>query len=57
VTSYSGLQQHGQSAAQDLLPRLDVDAAGVGEVAVEAAADAAPVPARRIAGDVPAQPV
>ncbi|MGX2009820.1 hypothetical protein ACWIVX_08150, partial [Enterobacter asburiae] len=27
VTSYSGLQQHGQSAAQDLLPRLDVDAA------------------------------
>ena len=28
VTSYSGLQQHGQSTALDLLPRLDVDAAG-----------------------------
>jgi exodeoxyribonuclease V beta subunit len=27
VTSYSGLQQHGQSIAQDLMP-LDVDAAG-----------------------------
>ncbi|OMP94870.1 exodeoxyribonuclease V subunit beta [Raoultella terrigena] len=35
VTSYSGLQQHGHSPAQDLLPRLDVDAAGVGEVAEE----------------------
>ncbi|HBR1000505.1 TPA: exodeoxyribonuclease V subunit beta [Klebsiella quasipneumoniae] len=32
VTSYSGLQQHGFSGGQDLLPRLDVDAAGVGEV-------------------------
>ena len=29
VTSYSGLQQHGFSGGQDLLPRLDVDAAGV----------------------------
>ncbi|KAA8997615.1 exodeoxyribonuclease V subunit beta [Affinibrenneria salicis] len=28
VTSYSGLQQHGTSAAQELLPRLDIDAAG-----------------------------
>lgn len=28
VTSYSGLQQHGQAMALDLLPRLDVDAAG-----------------------------
>lgn len=28
VTSYSGLQQHGSSLAQDLLPRLDVEAAG-----------------------------
>ncbi|KMV69044.1 exonuclease V subunit beta [bacteria symbiont BFo1 of Frankliniella occidentalis] len=28
VTSYSGLQQHGQPTALDLLPRLDVDAAG-----------------------------
>ena len=28
VTSYSGLQQHGNSAAFELLPRLDVDAAG-----------------------------
>ncbi|MGW8094071.1 exodeoxyribonuclease V subunit beta, partial [Klebsiella pneumoniae] len=27
VTSYSGLQQHGFSGGQDLLPRLDVDAA------------------------------
>lgn len=29
VTSYSGLQQRGHSVAQDLLPRLDIDAAGV----------------------------
>lgn len=28
VTSYSGLQQHGSTLAQDLLPKLDVDAAG-----------------------------
>ncbi|MCU6668542.1 exodeoxyribonuclease V subunit beta [Enterobacteriaceae bacterium H4N4] len=35
VTSYSGLQQHGHSIAQDLMPRLDVDAAGVGDVAQE----------------------
>ena len=28
VTSYSGLQQHGHASALDLLPRLDVDAAG-----------------------------
>ncbi|ODN13046.1 exodeoxyribonuclease V subunit beta [Klebsiella pneumoniae] len=34
-TSYSGLQQHGFSGGQDLLPRLDVDAAGVGEVVEE----------------------
>lgn len=32
VTSYSGLQQHGQSIAQDLMPKLDVDAAGTGSV-------------------------
>ncbi|MDY1037292.1 exodeoxyribonuclease V subunit beta [Lelliottia sp. CFBP8978] len=32
VTSYSGLQQHGQNIAQDLMPKLDVDASGVGEV-------------------------
>ncbi|POT56518.1 exodeoxyribonuclease V subunit beta [Citrobacter amalonaticus] len=32
VTSYSGLQQRGHSIAQELMPRLDVDAAGVGEV-------------------------
>ncbi len=31
VTSYSGLQQRGHSVAQDLIPRLDIDAAGVGE--------------------------
>ena len=35
VTSYSGLQQQGQSIAQDLMPKLDVDAAGVGDVPVE----------------------
>ncbi len=35
MTSYSGLQQHGFSGGQDLLPRLDVDAAGVGEVVEE----------------------
>ena len=35
VTSYSGLQQHGHSIAQDLMPRLDVDAAGTGEVPQE----------------------
>lgn len=35
VTSYSGLQQHGFSGGEDLLPRLDVDAAGVGEVVEE----------------------
>ncbi|MDW8845651.1 exodeoxyribonuclease V subunit beta [Erwinia sp. MMLR14_017] len=28
VTSYSGLQQHGHAMTLDLLPRLDVDAAG-----------------------------
>ncbi|ECE8652644.1 exodeoxyribonuclease V subunit beta [Salmonella enterica subsp. enterica] len=33
VTSYSGLQQRGHSVAQDLIPRLDIDAAGVGEAA------------------------
>jgi len=32
VTSYSGLQQHGQNFAQELMPKLDVDASGVGEV-------------------------
>ena len=35
VTSYSGLQQRGHSIAQDLMPRLDIDAAGVGEVLAE----------------------
>ncbi|MGU0039874.1 exodeoxyribonuclease V subunit beta [Citrobacter freundii complex sp. 2025EL-00176] len=35
VTSYSGLQQRGNGIAQDLIPRLDVDATGVGEVIVE----------------------
>jgi exodeoxyribonuclease V beta subunit len=35
VTSYSGLQQHGQSIAQDLMPKLDVDAAGTGSVPAE----------------------
>ncbi|CAI1930818.1 Exodeoxyribonuclease V beta chain [Serratia ficaria] len=28
VTSYTGLQQHGAGLMQDLLPRLDIDAAG-----------------------------
>ncbi|MGL5969050.1 MAG: exodeoxyribonuclease V subunit beta [Kluyvera sp.] len=35
VTSYSGLQQRGHSVAQDLLPRLDIDAAGVGDEPLE----------------------
>ncbi|MBN6043034.1 exodeoxyribonuclease V subunit beta [Citrobacter sp. ku-bf4] len=35
VTSYSGLQQRGHGIAQDLMPRLDIDAAGVGEVVAE----------------------
>ena len=35
VTSYSGLQQHGQSVAQDLMPKLDVDAAGAGSAPAE----------------------
>lgn len=35
VTSYSGLQQHGQSIALDLMPKLDVDAAGAGSVSPE----------------------
>ena len=37
VTSYSGLQQHGTRVAQDLLPKLDIDAAGVVDVEVEQA--------------------
>lgn len=35
VTSYSGLQQRGHSVAQDLLPRLDIDAVGTGETLPE----------------------
>lgn len=35
VTSYSGLQQRGHSVAQDLLPRLDIDAAGVADAPTE----------------------
>lgn len=31
VTSYTGLQQHGSSRMQELLPRLDVDAVGEGD--------------------------
>ncbi|CBG89602.1 exodeoxyribonuclease V subunit beta [Citrobacter rodentium] len=34
VTSYSGLQQRGHGIAQDLMPRLDIDATGVGEATV-----------------------
>ncbi len=44
VTSYSGLQQHGFSGGQDLLPRLDVDAAGVGEVVEEPQLPPSPPP-------------
>ncbi|RDL19446.1 exodeoxyribonuclease V subunit beta [Serratia fonticola] len=33
VTSYTGLQQHGSSRMQELLPRLDVDAVGEGDTA------------------------
>ncbi len=32
VTSYTGLQQHGASRMQELLPRLDVDAVGEGDI-------------------------
>ncbi|WLI76217.1 exodeoxyribonuclease V subunit beta [Kosakonia sp. H02] len=35
VTSYSGLQQRAHGIAQDLLPRLDLDAAGEREVQAE----------------------
>ena len=35
VTSYSGLQQHGHRVAQDLLPKIDIDAAGVSEITDE----------------------
>ena len=49
VTSYSGLQQHGSSAGQELLPRLDIDAAGVGEVAEEPQLTPHQFP-RRVAG-------
>lgn len=56
VTSYSGLQQHGFSGGQDLLPRLDVDAAGVGEVVEEPQLTPHQFPRAR-AGDLPAQPV
>ena len=35
VTSYSGLQQHGHSMAQELLPRMDIDAAGVSDTPLE----------------------
>lgn len=35
VTSYSGLQQRGHGIAQDLMPRLDIDATGVGDVIEE----------------------
>ncbi|MEY6761682.1 exodeoxyribonuclease V subunit beta [Kluyvera ascorbata] len=31
VTSYSGLQQRGHSVAQDLLPRIDIDASGIAD--------------------------
>ncbi|WNN47868.1 exodeoxyribonuclease V subunit beta [Siccibacter colletis] len=40
VTSYSGLQQHGASVAQDLMPRLDLDAAGEAHPAEPAAPSA-----------------
>ena len=35
VTSYSGLQQRGHSVAQDLLPRIDIDASGIADAPVE----------------------
>ncbi|MES4614414.1 MAG: exodeoxyribonuclease V subunit beta [Ewingella sp.] len=35
ITSYSGLQQHGTALAQDLLPKLDVEAAGEQQEVVE----------------------
>ena len=48
VTSYSGLQQHGQSIAQDLMPKLDVDAAGTGSVPDEPVLDPSSISARRV---------
>ncbi|MGZ0801942.1 exodeoxyribonuclease V subunit beta [Kluyvera ascorbata] len=35
VTSYSGLQQRGHSVAQDLLPRIDIDASGIADTPAE----------------------
>ncbi len=35
VTSYSGLQQRGHSVAQDLLPRIDIDASGTADAPTE----------------------
>ena len=35
VTSYSGLQQRGHSVAQDLLPRIDIDASGAADAPTE----------------------
>ncbi|MFH0473290.1 exodeoxyribonuclease V subunit beta [Kluyvera ascorbata] len=35
VTSYSGLQQRGHSVAQDLLPRIDIDASGIADAPAE----------------------
>ncbi|STG49794.1 exonuclease V subunit beta [Escherichia coli] len=55
VTSYSGLQQRGHGIAQDLMPRLDVDAAGVVSVVEEPTLTPASVPARCVTGDILAQ--
>ncbi len=57
VTSYSGLQQHGFSGGQDLLPRLDVDAAGVGEVVEEPQLTPHQFPRGAAPGTFPTQPV
>lgn len=35
ITSYSGLQQHGTTLAQDLLPKLDIEVAGEQQMTVE----------------------
>lgn len=51
VTSYSGLQQHGQGQlARDLLPRFDIDAAGAGVASGEAALSAHDFPRGAVPG-------
>lgn len=55
VTSYSGLQQRGHGIAQDLMPRLDVDAAGVVSVVEEPTLTPHQFPRGASPGDILAQ--